>query len=515
MHKYSIKMKKHIFKRGGWLFALALSVGSSAMLTSCNDWLDVRPDTEQKEDGQFGTEKGFQTALTGCYIQMASTSAYGMQLSMTSVECLANLWYVHPSSKRYAERDLSNHNYTSDYSKSAMSSIYTALFKTIAQANLIIKNAEENPGVFTEKRIYNIVLGEAYAIRAYCQLDILRLFGQMPQNGSRQVKLPYSETTSIYDMPAYYSFADYATKLKSDITKAEQLLKDSDPAMQYPFNRTYATNEVYEQHAFLQYRQMRLNYWAVRALHARMSLYVGDKQEAQSVARELINAQLPDGTPVRRLSGQSDYKAGYLACPNECYFSISKYDIQSIAAAYFSDNVERIIGTYTPETHLALTNTMLDELFEGENINSHNRYANLWNPRLKDSSSALWCGFMRYCYDEEKVTNPSVYYQIVPMLRTSEMYLIVMETSTDLAEINQLYRDYMIAHDVANMTEFSSLADVRTWIVNEYRREFYGEGQMFFTYKRLGETTIKWLKTPADENTYIIPLPETEYDPGI
>ena len=98
--------------------------------------------------------------------------------------------------------------------------------------------------MFTEKRIYNIVLGEAYAIRAYCQLDILRLFGQMPQNGSRQVKLPYSETTSIYDMPAYYSFADYAAKLKSDITKAEQLLKDSDPAMQYPFNRTYATNEV-------------------------------------------------------------------------------------------------------------------------------------------------------------------------------------------------------------------------------------------------------------------------------
>ena len=169
-------------------------------------------------------------------------------------------------------------------------------------------------------------------------------------------------------------------------------------------------------------------------------------------------------------------------------------------------------GTIT--LHLASEN-MLDELFEGENINSHNRYANLWNPRLKDSSSALWCGFMRYCYDEEKVTNPSVYYQIVPMLRTSEMYLIVMETSTDLAEINQLYRDYMIAHDVANMTEFSSLADVRTWIVNEYRREFYGEGQMFFTYKRLGETTIKWLKTPADENTYIIPLPETEYDPGI
>ena len=35
---------------------------------SCNDWLDVRPDTEQKEEDQFSTYKGFRDALTGCYI---------------------------------------------------------------------------------------------------------------------------------------------------------------------------------------------------------------------------------------------------------------------------------------------------------------------------------------------------------------------------------------------------------------------------------------------------------------
>ena len=494
-----------------WLLMLA---SCSLLLSSCNDWLDVRPDTEQKEDGQFSTEKGFQTALTGCYIQMASTDAYGMRLSMTSVECLADLWYITPSSKRYAERDLSNHDYTSDYAKSAMSGIYTSLFKTIAQASLIIKNANENVGVFSEKRIHDIVLGEAYAIRAYCQLDILRLFGQMPQGGSMQVKLPYSETTGIDEMPPYFGFNEYVGKLKSDITQAEQLLKDSDPAMHYPYNRTYATGEVYEQHAYLQYRQMRLNYWAVRALHARMSLYTGDKQEALTIARELIGAQRADGGTVRALSGQSDFKAGYLACPNECYFSISKYNIQSLAVGYFSDNEEKIIGTYDPEYHLVLTHTMLDELFDGENTNSHNRYTNLWNRQLRDDASALWCGFMRYCYDEEKVTNPALYYQIVPMLRVSEMYLIAMETSSDLTEVNRLYREYMVAHDVASMPEFSSLSDVHTWIENEYRREFYGEGQMFFTYKRLGEKSIKWMSEPAGENTYVIPLPETEYDPA-
>ena len=37
---------------------------------------------------------------------------------------------------------------------------------------------------------------------------------------------------------------------------------------------------------------------------------------------------------------------------------------------------------------------------------------------------------------------------------------------------------------------------------------------MFYTYKRLGEKNILWNKTEANENTYIIPLPETEYDPS-
>ena len=482
------------------------------LFASCNDWLDVRPDTEQKEDGQFSTEKGFQSALAGCYIQMASTNAYGLRLTMTNIEELANLWFINPGTSQNDAKALSSHDYESDYSKSAVSSIYTALFKTIAQANLIIENADKNKDAFTTPRMHDIIKGEAHAIRAYCQLDILRLFGQVPQAGSTPVSLPYSETVGINDMPKYYDFGNYVKKLESDITQAEQLLRESDPAMIYPYNRTYVTGEEYEKNSFLMYRQMRLNYWAVRALHARMALYTGDKGTALSIARELIGAKLPDGTLVRPMSGKKDYDLGYLACPNECYFSISKYDIRSYIDGYFTDNEERIIGTYNSNT-LALTQAMLSELFDGENMDSHNRYTTLWNQRLKDDSNNMWVGFMRYSYDDDNVQNKSLYYQIIPMLRTSEMYLIVMETSDDLAEVNSLYNTYMVERNVGTAQPFTSLADVRTWIENEYRREFYGEGQMFFTYKRLGETAIKWLSTPATEATYVLPLPETEYDP--
>ena len=35
-------------------------------IASCNDWLDVRPETEQKDHDQFSTVDGFFDALVGC-----------------------------------------------------------------------------------------------------------------------------------------------------------------------------------------------------------------------------------------------------------------------------------------------------------------------------------------------------------------------------------------------------------------------------------------------------------------
>ena len=135
-----------------------------------------------------------------------------------------------------------NHDYTGDYSKTAVKTIYAGLFNVIAQANMIIKYAEKNGEVIEDPAARAVITGEAYAIRAFCQLDVLRLFGQMPQGASRQVELPYSETTSIDEMPAYYSFDDYVVKLESDLSKAESLLKDNDPLFQYTFSELNSAN---------------------------------------------------------------------------------------------------------------------------------------------------------------------------------------------------------------------------------------------------------------------------------
>ena len=57
---------------------------------SCNDWLDVRPETEQKEEDQFSSVNGFFDALTGCYMTMAGSDLYGERLMYTNIESLAS-----------------------------------------------------------------------------------------------------------------------------------------------------------------------------------------------------------------------------------------------------------------------------------------------------------------------------------------------------------------------------------------------------------------------------------------
>lgn len=476
--------------------------------TSCNKWLDVRPDTEQKEEDQFSSVDGFYNALTGCYMAMASQDIYGERLTMSNIESLANLWYIADGSSRYEDSDLTKHDYTTDYAESAIQTMYAGLFKVITQANLIIKYAEEHKNVFSDEATRSVIQGEAYALRAFCQFDLLRLFGQMPVNASTQVSLPYSFTTSIYEMPAYYDFAAYVELLKSDLLQAEDLLRDNDPLFEYTFEELNGSGVSDE---YMMYRQSRLNYWAVKALQARVYLYIGEKTEAYRVAKEIIDAQGPDGQPVREMCGAEEISI-YNLLPSECLFYLSKYNLMDYVPGLL------VGGTLDARLNnqLALTNDMLADLFAGENIGSHNRYIYCWRKGsngIQDSYGERYPVTTKYYIDED-AENQTINSQIIPMLRMSEVYLIAMETSTDLAEVNSLYQKYMIEHAVVNMSNFSTLEDAREWVVNEYRREFFAEGQMFYTYKRTGAAEMLWRDQPVDEKDYILPLPRTEYNPN-
>lgn len=483
------------------------------MLTSCNEWLDVKSETEDKEEDLFAKEAGFKSALTGIYMSLAERSVYGEYLSMSAIEELGCVWFCDDYNHNPAFYYLHKHEYTNDYAKDVMKSIYHQLFFTITQTNVLLKNLNEHDeAISSNKRLKSLIEGEAYAVRTLCQFDLLRLFGEIPAHqGTTNVKLPYSFTTKINDLPNYYDYDSYVKLLKEDLAKALELLKASDPVMDYTLAQLNSPYDNLFEDDYFYFRRTRLNYWAVKALQARIDLYLGDKANANIEAMEVIQATTTGGSAVVKLNGDSDLDNAYYTLPSEHLFALSKYDMFSYTNSLFVGNNNAQI---TPNKHLVLNQAMLNDLFLGTDISSNNRYLKLWNKTSSSNQGIIYPALCKYYFNTAGNTASITSQALIPILRLSEMYLIALETTTDLATANSLFYDYMRDHKITPETDhFKTLSDVKDEVMKEYRREFIGEGHQFYTYKRQLANDMKWRDSEdlITESDYIIPLPDTEY----
>lgn len=476
-------------------------LASSLLFFSCNDWLQVKPQAEKDANEMFEKASGFKDALIGCYIAMNDRSLYGEELLVSFVELLAQHWDYNTNNTTYdAIKDFQYEKNTDVETK--IKNIYGALYNVIVQANSILINIQKKGDVIEENSTRAIIEGEAYAIRAFCHLDILRLFGQMPLHPSKEVMLPYSEEVSNNVVP-YYSYKDFTAKLEHDLKQAENLLKNNDPIFTYSFTQLTGSNTVDDD--FLQYRQFRFNYYAVKALQARFYLYTGNSTEAYQAAQTVIHAKNSDGTDLLSLAGEHDLTTGYYSLPSECIITLSNSELSD----YMNDLLDPNNGFYLQKDKFQ------NDLFAGQPT-SNNRYNFVWDPLAMNYSREITPTFKKYYQQENSSsTTLALYKQIIPLIRLSEMYLISMETSPTLSEANTLYIEYMKARNVLITNGFNNKNDLEKEIINEYRREFWGEGQMFYTYKRLGIKNMLWRDDEVTENQYIIPLPSTEYNPNI
>ena len=102
--------------------------------SSCNNWLDVKPQGQTEEEDMYTTYEGFKNALIGCYMKLKNRNLYGEKLTMSHVESLAQLWDL-SASVRSADVALSQYDYENTYAKSAISTIYEKLYNVIVQTN--------------------------------------------------------------------------------------------------------------------------------------------------------------------------------------------------------------------------------------------------------------------------------------------------------------------------------------------------------------------------------------------
>ena len=324
----------------------------------------------------------------------------------------------------------------------------------------------------------------------------------MPQNATKKVKLPYAEVVSIKELPAYYDYNAFCEKLEKDLLIAEQKLANTDPVLSNSL--TYSGNAD----NFFDFRGLRLNYYAVKALQARFYLYTCQTNKAYDAANVIYTAK-----PVN-LSTVNDFNLYYHTAPSECLFALSNHELMDYEVSVLGTGSNQV-----QSSHLFITMGMLDDLYADVDISTHAGYGQLWNTATMDGSGNYTKALLKkYYYDikgEYSATALLTKMQIIPMLRMSEVYLILMETTTDLEEANDLYVEYMRARSVNVEETFASLDEVKDFILGEIRREFYAEGHMFYAYKRLGIKQMLWGANEVGEEEYILPLPDSEYDPAV
>lgn len=450
--------------------------------TACSDWLEVAPQAEKEESEMFEKEAGFRNVLIGAYIRMKSNDLYGEDLTYGSIEMLAQHW----TDTDDLGKNLKAYNYEQTVVETEINSFYGNLYKVIADVNGLLNNIDARKEVFEDNN-YEIIKGEALAIRAFCHFDVLRLFGPVPTNLPSEAILPYVTTVSIVPNQLM-TWNDFTTKLLTDLNEAEKCLEEHDPILTASI-KDLSTLEVAKDDNFLCDRQMRMNYYAVCALKARVYLWIGNKSEALKYAQKVIEAKDSNGTEIFRLGNSTDCANGDLILSSEHIFNLNVYNLSDfkISAA---------------NTFYTNSNTLRNFWSAGT---TDIRRGKMWKEVYDD----YWWTYYYYLTKYTQSTNmPVLAKNSIPLFRLAEMYLICMECGA-LQNANDLYEKICIARDITPIT-FENTEELLETLILEYNREFYGEGQAFYAYKRLGRTKIFGTSTAGSPQIYILPLPKAE-----
>ena len=104
--------------------------------------------------------------------------------------------------------------------------------------------------------------------------------------------------------------------------------------------------------------------------------------------------------------------------------------------------------------------------------------------------------------------------QKMPMIKLSEMYLLVAEcTVANQPDTAMHYINILRDHRIRNNAHWHTIG--KDFIFEEMQREFVGEGQLWYAYKR-NNRAIQGSdgETEPSDDIFVFPFPDTEIEDG-
>ena len=389
---------------------------------------------------------------------------------------------------------MSSYQYNTEYWRNRLDQTWNKAYALILNCNKILETIDGNKNLFTDGSYY-IIKGEALALRAMLHFDMLRLFGPVYSKDSDKKAIPY-----------YTKQTNSPEPILTAQEVMEKITTDYEDALNYLANDPVKTEGTMMSSTedgssnFLRYRALRLNYYAVEALMARAYLYMGNKTEAFKYATDVIKTADQNIFPFV----DKNLVIGSPADPDRIFSSEVLFALTNTSRGTIHKNF--FDPSRLPNYVFRMDDSMMSNLVYGGAATTGGyqddyRYRACW----------MATGSNRYFYKySDMVANGSIQNTMIPMVRLGEMFLIAAESqSGDLKAGVQYVNALRRNRGVANLTTLTP--DLLKY---EYIRELYGEGQLFFLYKRLNSdiiTSATSSKNPkASDLIFVVPLPDTE-----
>lgn len=475
-------------------------------LSSCNDWLDVKPSDELDRSDLLKNENGYAEALTGVYASMSKPELYGRTLTWYVPEILAGYYAMTGSSIAYWQEFSYKHSNENrnETAIELIDGIWLNLYNCIANLNSMLDEMDGQEGLFTGDN-YNIMKGEAIGLRAYLHFELLRMFGEPYAIGRDNEAIPFVDHLSTEVFPIL-TVDEALTRIINDLNTARELLANDPihlgtspsevlaPIPSDPYG--YSSNQVEPYHN----RRFRFNYYAALGTLARAYLWKGDKTNALNCAREVIADQSKRFPWVKSSNLTNIGKTDSYSYNQDRTFATEHLFAMNV------EKLEEYIDGWTYQGENRFDANILSVSYAGENFYEGNDIRKQylmtdvgWN---KYSSKYYQTHVVLHCFQKR-----------IPLIRVSEMYYIAAECTGDADEALSLI-DEVRQHRGLNDMPLTSSASVQDELQKEYQKEFLGEGQLWFYYKRnmasyipnawnfTGDLSLYTFDHPEDEDVY-------------
>jgi hypothetical protein len=292
---------KKIYKITAVLFSASL-----IFISGCKKFISPEPVSSFSTSQVFGNLAYAQSAVTGTYNVLASQSYMGLRISMTfqgDIDDFKGTGGVNDNS----DRDISRYNVTQVNSN--LSAPYSQMYVGIERANIAIREIPKMALYTTGSPVVQgqlrRLLGESYTLRALFYFDLVKIWGDVPEQ-----RIPSAELPTIF-----------LAKTNRD-TIYDHIIEDLRIAQDLVPWRTEVSllGDVADE---------RITKGAVKALRARIALFRG----GYSLRRETVT-----------MARSADYLKYYQIAKEECASIMARRDQHTLNPSYKSVFKDYICG---------------------------------------------------------------------------------------------------------------------------------------------------------------------------